>query len=342
MEASLLDRHASQFGTIIDQVAQELQHRLIDAAGTNYLETPSSDRIAFEGPALRAPAPNLDADLAALPRLLYGSDMSLLGLHAGWTRDLCVALMQGDEAAAVRELRVAMPQARLRGAAIERAVQFLQLAAWSIEGVTSTFTATSALVRTGRLSVGLHNDAIRWVTPSGLQAQRCWQAPAFEHALDVPIGSRSQAKPQTSGLYRRLVDFVPDLGHAVHFVFSAAVAAGPEFEDRLLSPFDWVVTRDGHDTHEDVWKQAVHIVQTAKHSPVPDLYRLLQVRLGYDAFFRHFGNPHRNPGAYRAATRERHLKTIAELKRKAIGTTSPATAAHELLQLQALIGGSRA
>lgn len=338
MEVPLLQHNVAEFGTVIDQVALKLQRHLIALSGTNYMEVLTSDRVGFDSPALCAPAPLLGVDLSPLPRLLYTAEMP--PLTAAWNRELCVAIMQGDDQDVVRALRAAVPHPRLRGTSIERAVQFLRLAAWNTPGAEARFSPDTALIRIAGVDVGFARDQIRWATSGGLQAQRCTTVlPArVDAALALTIGSRYQSKAQTGGLYRRLVDFMPDLAHQIHYVFAAAVAAGSEFEDRLLNPFDWVLIRDAHDTHEDVWHQAVQIVQSATHSPLPELYRLLRVRLGYVEFERHFGKPHRDPGVYRPSTRARHLKTITDLKQRSVGTTSPATAAHELIELQRLIG----
>lgn len=348
MEVPLLQHNVAEFGTVIDQVALKLQRHLIALAGTNYMEVLTSDRVGFDSPALCAPAPLLGVDLSPLPRLLYTTDVTQQSVFAFWNRDLCAAFLQGDTQEAIAALRAAFPDVRLHGTSMQRAVQFLRLVSWGLPGATSRFTSDTALVnvtsKRGPVTLGFVKDTMKWVVPrDGTQSQRCLPGllpTRVDDALSLPIGNRHQSKAQTGGVYRKLIEFMPELAAPIQYVFSAAVAGGPEFQDRLLSPFDWVLVRDPYDTHEDVWRQATQIIQNATLTPLPELYRLLRARIGHDVFYDHFGNPHRDPGTYRPTTRARHLKTITDLKQRSVGTTSPATAAHELIELQRLIGGS--
>jgi hypothetical protein len=340
----MTEQRAAELRTTFAQIALKLQRALIEATGTNYMEISISDRANFDAPAVRAPAPLLGIDLSGLPAYIFNHGVDRRTVLDLWDPAFAAALIKGDDTRVASRLRVALPNVRLHGTPVERATQFLHIASMSAEdcradfrpGRTQIWTRTSQ----GDVAVGFDRDLVRWVTRDGAQGQRCvtWVRPKSGNALSV--GNRLQSRPATGGVYKVLMAALPDLADQIQYVFSAAVTAGAEYEDILTSPFDWVLNRDAFDTIDDVWKQATRIVETATHSPLLELYRLLRVRVGYTVFEKSLGKPHRDPGEYRPSTRARHLRALAELQRSTSSTSSPVTAVNELLQLQVLLGGS--
>lgn len=342
----MLERHRVAFGDTISQAAVALCRQLIETTGSNHLEVSSSDRVNFDPPPLRPCPPLHGIPLHLLPVQIYAVDLTVDQLLTTWNRDFALALLNGRDQEVNRSLKRLFPDVIFAGSVAEKAVQFLYLAVGAMRGLR-LHSSPNSLVLTfrggsGEVMIGIGGSTVYWLGREDMQCKRRGVSVDVNAAMTQPLGMRRQSKVTTGALYTRLSRVMPTLADQIDTVFGAAVAAGPEYEDMLLAPFDIEFNGEAEDSgSEDIWSTAVDIVLNARHNPLPELYRLLRVHVGYEAFKTSLGDPYRAVTGYRPSTRSRHMQALITLRDSFPARKSPAAEANALLQFQQMIGGSR-
>lgn len=337
----MLEQFQADFGSLIDDVANRLQRQLIDATGTNYIEAGPADRLAFNAPPLRPSPDLLGLSLHRIPLYLYGTPLDRPTIFATW-QVVVDTVVNGEGLRKVTQaLDAAMPSLPFAGSAVEQAVQFIYAAGWftSAHGMQPAFGPSTAVLKFRQASIGVDQSAILWQHPTRHQCRRRirdMQAVSVNEALSMPLGSRSTAPVRISALYQRLCAVLPHLADQLHYIFSAAIAAGPDYQARLLAPFDVVINKDLTPDPYAGFDEARRLILTAQSNPTPQLYRILRERVGYARLVQAFGNPHRPAGAYSAKTRARHLLELDQLH--TTNREDPAADALSLVRFQQMLG----
>lgn len=338
--------HPHELMQIIRHCAAEIQQDRIRRTSMIRTDAAAPDRRDWRGPPLRPDRRLAGVSLDEVVRLFYGVPLTVPKILSTW--DLAAQLLaHGRSAREIRPVLAAavpgVPLAAPPGAGAEELMaQWLQVCAW--EHGRFDIAAGRAILKLDQGEIGLDRKGLLRIGVyrryRHLHEVRTWDA------LRMPLGRLRRGLTPTSAVYRYLLGELPDKQFELDVLFATAVAAGRAYETAIYELFDVVKLFDPVPPADSAWKQCRVLVETSLRNPTAQMYELLKLHIGYEAFKLHFGAPHRSYGSvYTARQRARHraildqIETgeISAMKLRLSGSPTGREVA-DLLDLQQLIG----
>lgn len=330
--------------TTLNQFAVALQTECIRRTGMNHVTCLPSDRRRWSAPPMRPGHKLFGQSLNDLAAALYGSSLSEMQIAEAWRQATEIARTSRsrsgyDVQRVIEPLLPNLPFTPPPGHGIAGTlVQFLCAASWS----HGRFSASGhgAFLKLGSALLGLDGRSLI----TGKVRTRFITTMPFARCVVSPMRGRHDAAPETSAVYRHLCTVMPDLADQIDYIVAVAVTARCEATITDLFYIQEMPEPDGD--FQGTWEEARKVVERAIENPLRRLYALLGPELGYTAFVKHFGNPHRPARVtYTQRARVRHLQLLDDVqaeqvtvaKLRAAGSKQ-AEEVNSLLELQRTIG----
>lgn len=308
---------------------------------SNHCLATKADVITFRTPAIYTDLKLLGVKLQALSLAVHRSpELTPEVFDSLW--EACLLRLRGGDAkrALQRLICETLPSFRTRS------LKGMDAAAMLVHLVAVASLNFGTFRRSGNQATLKYGGRIWGFDQNWVECREPFRYPlkfAVRDVIYAPLGGLgTQARISTSGLYRHMVNRMPEDAQAIDYVFSAATALGEDAQEALCSAFDIDTVRDSDRGDFLPFERAFNLIDRTNTCPLARLREILAPAVGERRFSVTFPET-AGRKRYSHAARQRYRMRVVELQTKLtrhlrptpVGSLSPEAAS--ILKLQGLL-----
>lgn len=278
--------YESEFVELVSASTDYLREECTKVIGHALAVCRPHDSFYWRGPGMLSPGVLGPVDLAALPRLVYGSPIDKQSVVEIWDelRDICKVHRPGDRPTAKQEREAAalvadsfphLPVPDVAVPTLSSLARFLLACSW-YQGTIEMRSTQNWRLRLGDGHLGLDENRMSstfggWSVSIG----RLPLAYRLQTYVSVRLGKPRLCRVGTGALYRLLHDALPRLRVQIDALVCAAVTARQE--RTLQQAFEIQPIEEDDVAHfGPIWDAAMHLVERATINPSVEILTLLR------------------------------------------------------------------